>query len=115
MCIVKTWANAWSVRHRMQEADCKCRWCGGMAPPVDGPDPFQLAAAGPGPVDLALQDYNTGLYRARWTGTVAGMYTINITLHSTPIFGSPVRVEIGAAPVSGRVSSASGVGLGAGG
>ena len=81
----------------------------------DGPDPFQLAAAGPGPVDLALQDYNTGLYRARWTGTVAGMYTINITLHSTPIFGSPVRVEIGAAPVSGRVSSASGVGLGVGG
>jgi hypothetical protein len=81
----------------------------------DGPDPFEVVADGPGPVSLHLDDFNNGIYRTRWGATISGLYTLNISLHSVQIEGSPVRVHMGPAPVSGATSTAAGIGLGAGG
>ena len=80
-----------------------------------GPDPFSVSAGGPGPVALQLDDYNTGVYRTRWFATLSGLYTLNISLHNLQISESPVRVNLGPAPVSGATSTATGIGLGAGG
>ena len=80
--------------------------------PFKGPDPFEVVADGPGPVAVQLDNFNNGIYRARWVATLSGLYTLNISLHSVQISGSPVQVDMGSAPVSGATSTAAGIGLG---